>query len=123
MLCDALGLPLKFIITPGQDSDFTQALNLLEGETGQYVVADKGYDGDNIVAHIETDMSAQAVIPSKCNRHIQRQHDQIIYKERNMIERLFNKLKQFRRLATRYCKAKIHFQAFISIACAWLWLN
>ena len=122
MLCDALGLPLKFILTPGQRSDFKEALPLLEGEKGNYVLADKGYDSTEIVDYVKEKVEAEVVIPSKSSRKIHRVHDKIIYKERNIIERLFNKLKQFRRIATRYDKIKTHFQSFIALACAWLWL-
>jgi putative transposase len=123
MLCDALGLPLKFILTPGQSSDFKEALPLLKDEKANYVLADKGYDSTEIVDYIEKKIQAEVVIPSKSSRKIQRGHDQLIYRERNIIERLFNKLKQFRRIATRYDKLKLHFQAFTALACAWIWLT
>lgn len=123
MLCDGLGLPLKFTLTSGQASDFTEATALLEGEQSHYVLADKGYASQEIVKYIEEKVGAEVVMPNKSNRKIQRPYDKIIYRERNLIERLFNKLKHFRRLATRYDKIKTHFAAFIAIACAWLWLN
>ena len=82
-------------------------------------MADRGYDSTAIVAAIEA-MGAEAVIPSKINRKVQRHHDRTLYKLRNRIERCFNRLKQFRRLATRYCKRRIAFQATVTIACAWL---
>jgi transposase len=56
MMCDALGLPLKFILTPGEASDFHQALPLLKGETPQYVLADKGYDSDETELFIKKEM-------------------------------------------------------------------
>lgn len=123
LLCDALGLPLKFILTPGQASDFNEAIPLLSGEEAKHVIADKGYDSNQIVEYVKEEMKAEVVIPGKCNRIIYREYDSIIYKERNVIERLFNKLKHFRRIATRYDKAKIHFQSFVALACAWIWLN
>lgn len=122
-LCDALGVPLKFILTPGQASDFNTAVSFLEKTEGNVVIADKGYDSTEIVNYICKEMRAKVVIPSKSNRKIQRNHNRTIYKERNHIERLFNRLKQFRRIATRYCKAQIHFHSFIALACAWIWLN
>ena len=85
-------------------------------------MADRGYDSTAIVAAIEP-MGAEAVIPSKINRKVQRPHDRTLYKLRNRIERCFNRLKQFRRLATRYCKRRIAFQATVTIACAWLHLE
>lgn len=122
MMCDALGLPIKFIVTGGEVSDFTQAIPLLTDEKANYVLADRGYDSNEIVAHVVNNMQAEAVIPSKKNRLIQRTYDKYIYKERNMVERLFNKLKNFRKLATRYEKIQKNFEALICLACSFLWL-
>lgn len=121
MMCDALGLPVKFILTGGESSDFNQALPLLKDENPVYVLADRGYDSDEIVNHIQS-INAIPVIPPKSNRIIQRDYDKIIYKERNLIERLFNRLKQFRKIATRFDKIQINFEAFLYIACFYLWL-
>ena len=85
-------------------------------------MADRGYDSGAIVAAIEA-MGAEAVIPSKINRKVQRPHDSTLYKLRNRIERCFNRLKQFRRLATRYCKRRVAFQATVALACSWLHLE
>jgi len=88
----------------------------------QAVLADKGYDADYIVTAAET-MGAQAVIPPKANRKIQREYDAELYKERNLVERLFNKLKHFRRVATRYDKTAVAFLAFVHVASICLWLK
>ena len=112
MMCDALGLPIKFILTPGESSDFKQALPLLHNETSEYVLADKGYDSDEIINYIQQ-MNAIPVIPPRSNRLVKRDYDKVIYKERNLIERLFNRLKQFRKIATRFEKAQINFEALI----------
>jgi transposase len=85
-------------------------------------MADRGYDSNAIVAAIES-IGAEAVIPSKSCRKVQRPHDPTLYKLRNRIERCFNRLKHFRRLATRYCKRKVAFHATVTIACAWLHLQ
>ena len=122
MMCDALGLPIKFILTAGEVSDFTQAIPLLKDETADYVLADKGYDGDEIINYISKSVGAQVVIPPKSNRVIQRNYDKYIYKERNLVERLFNKLKNFRKIATRYEKIKENFAGLIYLACTALWL-
>ncbi len=121
MMCDALGLPVKFILTAGEASDFEQAIPLLHGEQPGYVVADKGYDSNEIVDFIQQ-INAIAVIPPRSNRLHQRIYDKIIYKERNLIERLFNRLKQFRKIATRFEKIRINFEALIYLACSYLWL-
>jgi len=121
MMCDALGLPVKFILTPGESSDYEQALPLLSGEKPDYVIADKGYDSDEIVNFI-TQINAIPVIPPRSNRIVQRHYDKVIYKDRNLIERLFNRLKQFRKIATRFEKIQINFESLIYLACSYLWL-
>jgi transposase len=85
-------------------------------------MADRGYNSNAIVAAIEA-MGAVAVIPSKVCRKVQRPHDRTLYKLRNRIERCFNRIKHFRRLATRYCKRRIAFQATVTLPCAWLHLE
>lgn len=121
MMCDALGLPLKFILTGGEASDFNYAIPLLEDTMPTYVLADKGYDSDNIIDYI-TQIGAVPVIPPRSHRLVQRSYDKIIYKERNLIERLFNRLKQFRKIATRFEKIKANFEALIYLASVVLWL-
>ena len=121
MMCDALGLPVKFILTAGEASDFTYAIPLLENEQADYVIADRGYDSDDIINRIKQ-MNATPVIPPRSNRITQRHYDKYLYKDRNLIERLFSKLKQFRRIATRFEKNKLHFKALVYLACSYLWL-
>jgi len=118
--CDALGNPLRFFITAGQRSDYLKALDLIEGYEMQALLADKGYDADYIVAAIG---SAQAVIPPRSMRKSKRTYDQELYKERNQVERMFNKLKHFRRVATRYDKLAIAFLSFIHIAAIYILLK
>lgn len=109
-------------MTAGQAAESPEALPLLESRKVEAVLADKGYDSDAIVAKIES-LGAVAVIPSRRCRKVQRPRDRTLYKLRNRIERCFNRLKQFRRLATRYCKRKLCFQATVSLACSWLHLT
>jgi transposase len=104
-------------LTGGQVNDCTQAIALLGECRVEAVLADKGYDSDAIVKHIETS-GAKAVIPPKSNRKQQREYDKELYKKRNRIERCFSRLKQFRRFATRYDKNRACFQAFVAIACS-----
>lgn len=122
MLADALGRPLRFIVTPGQVGDITHAPALLEGQTGGAVLADKAYDS-NALRFLIADMGAEAVIPSKRNRRVSIPHDVTIYKHRNQIERCFNRLKHFRRFATRYDRRTIHFNGFIHLAAAMICLR
>lgn len=121
MLADALGRPLRFIVTPGQAGDITQAPALLDGQTGAAVLADKAYDS-KALRTIIADMGAEAVIPSNRSRKIIIPHDTAAYKCRNRIERCFNKLKHCRRFATRYERRTIHFVGFIHLAAIMIWL-
>lgn len=86
------------------------------------VIADKGYDSDELIRFIET-QDAQAVIPPRSNRKFQRDYDQQAYRKRNLIERLFNKLKQFRRIATRYDKTATSYLGFVYLAATLLWFR
>lgn len=120
-MCDALGNPVKFLLTPGQTHDITQAQPLLKDLAADHVIADKGYDGDQIIAAIE-ESGAEAVIPPKTNRKIQRIYDKHLYRERNHIERLFARLKQCRRIATRDDKTARNFLAFLHLAASMILL-
>lgn len=95
---------------------------MLENIKGEALLADKGYDTNYIVEAAEN-MGAMVVIPPKKNRIIQREYDKDLYKERNLVERLFNKIKNFRRVATRYDKLASSFMDFINIAAICIWLN
>ena len=120
--CDALGNPVRFFVTAGQRSDYIKALDLVEGREMKALIADKGYDADYMVK-VAKDAKAQAVIPSRARRKVPREYDQELYKERNLIERMFNKLKHFRRVATRYDKLDIAYLGFVLIAATYLWLK
>jgi transposase len=118
---DALGNPLRWILTGGEVADITQAPTLIEGLRAQTVVGDKGYDGDALVAQINA-AGAAAVIPPRSNRREQRAYDRHVYKDRNLVERFFNRLKQFRRIATRYEKLANNFISLLNMVCAYIWL-
>ena len=100
----------------------TQAEALLEGLKPSHVLADTAYDSNDLRETI-TDIGAQAVIPSNPTRKSLIPHDTEIYKARNLIERCFNKLKHFRRIATRYDRRAAHFLSFIHIASAMIWMR
>jgi putative transposase len=121
-LVDALGNPLRIRLTPGQRADSPQALDLLEGLETQALVADKAYDTNAIVGKL-ADWGVEAVIPPKRNRLDQRPYDENLYADRNKIERFFNRLKGYRRIATRYDKTASSFLAFVHLACVLIWLR
>src|SRR5271166_4392835 len=119
---DALGNPLRLIGTPGQRNDIAFAHDLVEGFEADVTIADKGYDADHLCEKI-AETGSEAVIPPKGNRIIKRRYDTDLYKECNIIERFFNKLKQFRRVATRYDKLLANFMGFVKLAAIAIWLK
>ena len=122
MVCDTLGRPLRFILTAGQRHDCLTAEPLLDGFQADAVLADKAYD-NNDLRQIIVKMKAEAVIPSTAARKVPIPHDETAYKDRNRIERCFNKLKHFRRFATRYDRRAIHYLAFVHLAAIMIWLR
>ena len=120
MVTDAQGQPLRFILTGGLVSDYKPADQLLENIQSSFVLADKGYDSQHLVDLIQA-QGAEAVIPPKANRTIQRNYDMEIYKQRNWIERAFNRLKYYRRIATRYDRKTLHYASFLYLAAALCW--
>jgi transposase len=119
---DALGNPVRLLLTPGQASEYGQAEALLDGFTPDQVLADKGYDSDAFVEAIKR-IGAEVVIPSKKNRRQPRPLDRHLYKDRNLVERFFQKLKQFRRIATRYERLARNYQSMLSLVSAVIWLD
>jgi len=120
-LVEALGNLARWRLTPGQAADVTAAEPLLEGVITEAVAADKAYDSDALIDTI-TASGAKAVIPPRANRTEPRTFDRHVYKGRNLVERFFCRIKHFRRIATRYEKLDRRFEAFITIAAAWIWL-
>ena len=119
---DALGCPTRFILTGGHESDYCQAIVLMENQDADHVIADKGYDSQAIIDFIISN-GAEPVIPPRSMRMTQREYDHHLYKERNAIERMFNRLKQFRRVASRYDKLATSFLAFLNVAAISIWLS
>lgn len=121
MVCDALGLPVRFLVSGGEVHDSKMAGALIEGLVAEHFLADKGYDSKSLVAAVEGE-GMKVLIPSRKNSLEPRPYDRVIYKERNQIERLFNRLKQCRRVATRYEKTARNFLAMLQLAGTMLWL-
>lgn len=119
---DALGLPVRLIAGPGQQNDAARGEELINGLQAGAVLADKGYDSDQLRQKIKN-QGGQSVIPPRKHRKVPIIYDKDLYKERNAVERFFNKLKHFRRVATRYDKLLINFLGFVKIAAISLWLK
>jgi transposase len=112
---NGLGLPVKLVLTPGQDADVTQAETILHEVPFKVVIGDKGFDSQKLVAFIEA-RGGKAVIPSRKNATAPREYDRERYKDRNLVERFWNKTKHYRRVATRYEKTARNFLAFVHVA-------
>jgi transposase len=102
--------------------DSRTAETMLDGVKGGAVIADKAYDSNAIRAIVKA-ARMKAVIPSNRSRKRIIRYDKALYRERNRIERCFNKLKHFRRLATRYDRRAVHFLAFLCLAASILWMR
>ncbi len=119
---DALGNPLRFILTGGEHHDSRQASVLIAGYEPHVLIADKGYDSDELIAAV-TAKGTEAVIPPKKNRLEQRQYDRHLYGERHLIECFINKIKQYRRVFSRFEKLSKNYLGFLSFVSALVWLR
>lgn len=121
-LVNEQGLPLRFHLTAGQDHDAPACRYLLDQlQPGQVVLADKAYDA-NWIRDMIWEQGAEAHIPSKSNRIIPKILDKNLYKQRNLVERFFGRIKRsFRRIATRYEKYATNYMALIKMAAFRLW--
>ena len=113
-----MGNPIRVSLSGGQESDVVGADQLLLGLKADAVLADKAYDADERVLAVLEAAEITAVIPPKRNRIVQRAYDRDLYKARHLIENFFQKLKQFRAIATRYDKLARNFLAGIHLAAA-----
>jgi transposase len=122
VIADALGNPAAISLTAGQACDLGQAEPLLEEVNPKAFLADKAYDADALIDHLNA-RQITPVIPPKANRTKPRQTDFVLYCERNLIERFFNSLKQFRAIATRYDKLASTFLGAVQFVAAFITLN
>ena len=122
MSVDALGNPLRFRLTAGQAHDITQAQALIANFQFEYLTADKSYDSDEFIQGV-TDMGAVPVIPPRANRKVIRDYDKYIYRERHLVECFINKLKQFRRIFSRFEKLSTSYMGFLCFVGALIWLR
>ena len=120
---DALGLPVRVVITPGHWADSPQAEGLIRGFTGVgHVIADAGYDTDALRSFIADELRATAQIKRNRSRAGARPLDRDLYEERHLVECFFNRIKRFRRIALRCEKTVASFKAFLDLACAMIWI-
>jgi transposase len=120
---DARGLPLRIVLTAGQASDKAAVAELIQGlAPDRDLVADRGYDARAILDLVAA-AGGRPHIPTCRDRKVQRSVDPALYRQRNLIERFFNKLKHFRRIATRFDKLARNFLAAILLASTRLWMR
>ncbi len=122
MSTDALGNPLRFRLTGGQQHDITQAENMIVDFECEYVIADRAYDSSDFVQLI-VDSGAIAVVPPRKNRKEQRDYDEHLYKERHLVECFIGKIKHYRRIFSRFEKLASRFLGFLSFVGALIWLR
>ena len=120
-IVEARGLPVEVLVTPGQTSDYEPAEALIEGRAGDAVIADRGYDADRVIDLIERQGSEAVIPPRKHGCTKPRAFDTILYRLRHRVEFFFNRLKQFRRVATRYDKTARNYLAMVHIGCLRIW--
>ncbi|WP_216850800.1 IS5 family transposase [Gluconobacter oxydans] len=122
--CDNQGRPLGFVLTGGQVSDYkaVNALTALPAPNPRAILADRGYDSDSFPQDLLLH-GILPIIPSRKGRSVPQKTNWWRYRDRNRIERMFNSLKQMRRIATRYDKTALSFMSFLNIAAARLWIR
>ena len=119
---DALGNPLRLILTAGQRHDSPQVSALIEGFEPLALIADKGYDSDELIKDVKA-KGIEAVIPPKKNRKEQREYDRHLYRERHLVECFISKIKQYRRVFSRFEKLSKNYLGFLSFVSALVWLR
>jgi transposase len=108
------GQPIRLVLTGGECHDVTQAETLLADLPAENVVGDKAYDSDALRRQIRR-QGGKPVIPTRKGTR-RRRYDKTKYKLRNVIERFFNRIKHYRRVATRYEKTDPNFLGFLCLA-------
>ena len=121
-LTDALGNRADFCLLPGQAHDLRGVPDLIEGLRADYMLADRAFDADWLRKSLSTH-GISPVIPPRKNQKHPADYDKEMYKWRHLVENFFQKIKDYRGIATRYCKTDASFAAFISLASTVLWLK
>jgi transposase len=115
-------LPVRFELGPGQQNDMAPACDLIRGLKANQILADKAYDADRL-RDLILEQGGEPVIPPRRHRKLQLTYDHFAYKQRWGVEGFFARLKQWRRIATRYDKLAANFLGFIKLASIMLWLK
>ena len=113
-------MPVRLAVTEGTVADSSQALPLIEGIEAEYLLADKAYDTNEIIAAARK-LGMDPVIPPKRNRREKRDYDKALYKLRHLVENGFLEFKQWRGIATRYAKRATSYLAACQLRAAMIW--
>src|ERR1700683_2991883 len=122
MAVRGLGCPVRFTLTAGQKGDAPQAAALLQGLSPQVVLADSAYDADYL-RRANAAKGALAFIPNNPSRALKYPLDEHLYAQRHLVECCFSRLKQFRRVATRFEKTARNYHVVVTLAATILWLR
>ena len=109
-------MPVRILVTEGTRADCKEAIHLIEGISAEALLADRGYDTNEIIAYAQ-DAGMDIVIPSKKNRKHLREYDTYLYRLRHLVENAFLMLKRWRGIATRYAKSTDAFVAAVQVRC------
>jgi transposase len=118
---DALGLPLAFVLTGGEVHEMKAVHDLLSNDC-EFFLADRAYDCDELRNTLQNS-GVISVIPGKKNRSKFIEYDKEIYKERNKVERFFNRIKQYRRISSRFDKTSSMYKGSLTFVSILLWLQ
>ena len=113
-------MPVRLAVTEGTAADCSLALPLIEGIEAEYLLADKAYDTNEIIA-AATELGMDPVIPPKSNRKEKRDYDRALYKLRHLVENGFLEFKQWREIATRYAKRTASYLAACQLRAVMIW--
>ena len=113
-LTDAVGKLIRFVVPPRQSHDLMAMPDLLQSLSCERMIGDKALDSDALLADL-VERGAEAVIPPRTNRHVQRNFDQDLYRERHRMENVFTKIKEFRAVAIWHRKTVSSFMASIHL--------
>ena len=115
-------MPVQVVVTTGTRADCQEAIGLIQDLPADWLIADRGYDSDEVVECAQK-LGMKVVIPPRKHRKHQRLYDHYLYKLRHLVENAFLLLKQWRGIATRYAKHSQSFLAAVQIRCLALWLK
>lgn len=123
MAVDGFGFPIAFQLTGGEVHDAKAAPNLIKIlPIAEYIIADKGYDSDEIREKIKQKLSTPIIPRKKNSKTGNGDIDWDLYKYRHLVENIFARLKHFRAIATRYDKLKRNYASMLAMACSYIWL-